>query len=73
MLALIPGISRVAVAMSRDKYLPMVLSKIHKKYNSAYIADVSIALIVILGVLTVDVIEAIKISSFFILSNLKMD
>lgn len=67
LLALIPGISRVAVAMSRDKYLPMVLSKIHKKYNSAYIADVSIALIVILGVLTVDVIEAIKISSFFIL------
>jgi APA family basic amino acid/polyamine antiporter len=67
LLALIPGISRVAVAMSRDKYLPMGLGKIHKKYNSAYIADVSIALIVILGVLTVDVIEAIKISSFFIL------
>ena len=67
LLALIPGISRVAVAMSRDKYLPISLSKIHKKYNSAYIADVSIALIVILGVLTVDVIEAIKISSFFIL------
>ncbi|MDC0051931.1 amino acid permease [Acidimicrobiaceae bacterium] len=67
LLALIPGISRVAVAMSRDKYLPTGLSKIHKKYNSAYIADVSIALIVILGILTVDVIEAIKMSSFFIL------
>ena len=67
LLALIPGISRVAVAMSRDKYLPMVLSKIHKKYNSAYIADVSITFIVILGILTVDVIEAIKLSSFFIL------
>ena len=67
LLALIPGISRVAVAMSRDKYLPISLSKIHKKYNSAYIADVSITFIVILGILTVDVIEAIKLSSFFIL------
>ena len=67
LLALIPGISRVAVAMSRDKYLPISLSKIHKKYNSAYIADVSIAFIVVLGILTVDVIEAIKLSSFFIL------
>ena len=67
LLALIPGISRVAVAMSRDKYLPISLSKIHKKYNSAYIADVSITFIVILGILTVDVIEAIKMSSFFIL------
>ena len=67
LLALIPGISRVAVAMSRDKYLPIGLSKIHKKYNSAYIADVSITFIVILGILTVDVIEAIKLSSFFIL------
>ena len=67
LLALIPGISRVVVAMSRDKYLPMGLGKIHKKYNSAYIADICIALVVILGVLTIDVIEAIKISSFFIL------
>ena len=67
LLALIPGISRVAVAMSRDRYLPISLSKIHKKYNSAYIADVSITFIVILGILTVDVIEAIKMSSFFIL------
>ena len=67
LLALIPGISRVVVAMSRDKYLPVSFGNIHSKFNSAYIADILISTVVIIGILIFDVVEAIKLSSFFIL------
>ena len=67
LLALIPGISRVVVAMSRDNYLPNSLSSIHSKYNSAYIADILVSIVVVVGILYFDVVEAIKISSFFVL------
>jgi len=39
LIALLPGISRIYVAMSRDKILPKIFSKIHKNYNSAYVAE----------------------------------
>jgi APA family basic amino acid/polyamine antiporter len=67
LLALMPGISRVIVAMSRDKYLPIALSTIHKKFNSAYYADILLSFVIVIGVLYFDVVEAIKLSSFFIL------
>ena len=67
LLALMPGISRVVVAMSRDKYLPITLSTIHKKFNSAYYADILLSIVVVIGILYFDVVEAIKLSSFFIL------
>ena len=67
LLALIPGISRVVVAMSRDGYLPNKLNSIHKKHNSAHVADIIISTIVVIGILTLNVIDSIKISSFFIL------
>jgi amino acid transporter len=40
-LALMPGISRIYVAMARDGILPRALSTIHKKFNSAYISEVN--------------------------------
>ena len=67
LLALIPGISRVVVAMSRDNYLPNSLSSIHSKHNSAYIADILVSIVVVVGILYFDVVEAIKLSSFFVL------
>tara|TARA_B100000902_G_scaffold116014_1_gene116859 strand:+ start:2296 stop:3465 length:1170 start_codon:yes stop_codon:yes gene_type:complete len=67
LLALIPGISRVVVAMSRDGYFPNKLNSIHKKHNSAHVADIIISTIVVIGILTLNVIDSIKISSFFIL------
>lgn len=67
LLALMPGISRVVVAMSRDRYLPLTLGKIHQKFNSAYYADILLSIVVVIGVLYFDVVEAIKLSSFFIL------
>ena len=66
-LALLPAISRIYVAMSRDKIFPSILSKIHKKNNSAYIAEVFVLVTVVVGIYTVDVTNAIKISAFFIL------
>ncbi len=66
-LALLPGISRIYVAMSRDKILPKKLQKIHKKFNSAYIAESIVLVSVILGIYNFDVISSIKLSAFFIL------
>ena len=67
LLSLIPGISRVVVAMSRDNYLPNALSSIHSKFNSAYIADILVSIVVVVGILYFDVVEAVKLSSFFVL------
>ena len=66
-LALMPGISRVYVALSRDKILPNVFSKIHKKFNSAYFSEGFVLVSVIIGIYSLDVVGSIKLSSFFIL------
>jgi APA family basic amino acid/polyamine antiporter len=66
-LALMPGISRIYVALSRDRVLPKAFSKIHKKFNSAYISEGFVLISVIVGIYSFDVIESIKLSSFFIL------
>tara|TARA_B100000945_G_scaffold298961_1_gene279210 strand:- start:260 stop:694 length:435 start_codon:yes stop_codon:yes gene_type:complete len=66
-LALMPGISRVYVALSRDKILPDAFSKIHKKFNSAYFSEGFVLFSVIVGIYSFDVVRSIKLSSFFIL------
>ena len=66
-LALMPGISRIYVAMARDGILPRGLSTIHKKFNSAYISEVLVLITVIIGIYQLNVIDSIKLSSFFIL------
>jgi APA family basic amino acid/polyamine antiporter len=66
-LALMPGISRIYVALSRDRILPQVFSKIHKKFNSAYISEAFVLISVIIGIYIFDVVGSIKTSSFFIL------
>jgi APA family basic amino acid/polyamine antiporter len=66
-LALMPAISRIVVAMARDGYLPIYFSKIHSKNNSAYVSEIVILLFVLIGIYTLDVVPAIKLSSFFIL------
>ena len=67
LLALLPGVSRVLVAMARDKNMPAIFKTIHPVHNSAYIADISVLAVVVAGVLYLNVIDAIKLSSFFIL------
>ena len=66
-LALLPAISRVYVAMSRDGHLPSIFSKIHKKNNSAYISEVFVLLTVVVGIYIINITTAIKLSAFFIL------
>jgi len=62
-----PGISRIYVALSRDRVLPKAFSKIHKKFNSAYFSEGFVVTSVIVGIYSFDVVGSIKISSFFIL------
>ena len=66
-LALLPAISRIYVAMSRDGILPNIFSKIHKKNNSAYVSELFVLLTVIVGIYTINITNAIKLSAFFIL------
>ena len=66
-LALMPGISRIYVALSRDRILPQAFSKIHKKFNSAYLSEASVLISVVIGIYIFDVVGSIKTSSFFIL------
>ena len=66
-LALMPGISRIYVALSRDKILPNAFSKIHKKFNSAYFSEGIVFISVIVGIYSFDVVRSIELSSFFIL------
>ena len=67
LLALVPGISRILVAMARDSYLPSFMKKIHPSFNSAYVSEIITTGIIIIGILYLDVINAVKLSSFFIL------
>ncbi len=67
LLALLPGISRVLVAMSRDKKIPDYFKTIHPKQNSAYISDIFCGLLVAAGILTFDLLPAVKLSAIFIL------
>ncbi len=66
-LALMPGISRIYVSLSRDRVLPKAFSKIHKKFNSAYFSEGFVLISVIVGIYSFDVVGSIKLSSFFIL------
>ena len=66
-LALMPGISRIYVALSRDRVLPKAFSIIHKKFNSAYFSEGFVLITVIIGIYSFEVVESIKLSSFFIL------
>ncbi len=66
-LALLPAISRIYVAMSRDGIFPDIFSKIHKTNNSAYISELFVLLTVVIGIYTVNITNAIRLSAFFIL------
>ena len=66
-LALLPAISRIYVAMSRDGIFPNIFSKIHKINNSAYISELFVLLTVVIGIYSINITNAIKLSAFFIL------
>jgi APA family basic amino acid/polyamine antiporter len=67
LLALIAGIGRTSLAMAREKDLPPWLAAVHPKYAVPHRAEVVLAAVICVLVLTVDVRNAIGFSSFGVL------
>lgn len=67
LLALIAGVGRTSLAMAREEDLPSWLAAVHPKYRVPHRAEVALAIIVCILVLTVDLREAIGSSSFGVL------
>jgi APA family basic amino acid/polyamine antiporter len=67
LLALIAGIGRTSLAMAREGDLPRWLAAVHPRYRVPHRAEVSIAVVVVVLVLCVDLRGAIGFSSFGVL------
>ncbi|HQR26420.1 MAG TPA: APC family permease [Nocardioides sp.] len=67
LLALIAGIGRTSLAMAREHDLPGWLAAVHPRYRVPHHAEVALAVVVCLLVLTVDLRGAIGFSSFGVL------
>jgi basic amino acid/polyamine antiporter, APA family len=67
LLALILGVSRTTLAMARDRYLPHRLATVHPRFNSPYLAEIAVGVVVAVLAAVVDVRGAIGFSSFAVL------
>ena len=67
LLALIAGVGRTTLAMARRADLPPWLAAVHPRYGVPHRAEVAVAVVVSVLVLTVDLREAIGFSSFGVL------
>jgi basic amino acid/polyamine antiporter, APA family len=67
LLALIAGVGRTTLAMARNDDLPRSLAAVHPRYQVPHRAEVALATVVSLLVLTVDLRGAIGFSSFGVL------
>jgi APA family basic amino acid/polyamine antiporter len=67
LLALILGVSRTTLAMARDRYLPQRLAAVHPRFNSPYLAEIAVGVVVSVLAAVVDVRGAIGFSSFAVL------
>ena len=67
LLALITGIGRTTLAMARNRDLPTWLSAVHPRYRVPHHAEIALAVVVCVLVLTVDLRGAIGFSSFGVL------
>ncbi|AGB20893.1 amino acid transporter [Mycobacterium sp. JS623] len=67
LLALILGVSRTTLAMSRDRHLPHALAAVHPRFKSPYRAEVVVGVVVAAVAALVDVRGAIGFSSFAVL------
>ena len=68
LLALLLGVSRTTLAMSRDRFLPGALAAIHPRYAVPARAELAVGAVVIVLVLTTDLRGAIGFSSFGVLA-----
>lgn len=67
LLALILGVSRTALAMARDGYLPAPLAAVHPRFGVPHHAELAVGAVVALLAATADVRGAIGFSSFAVL------
>jgi len=67
LLALIAGVGRTSLAMARNRDLPPFLAAVHPTYNVPHRAEIALAVVVSVLVLTVDLRGAIGFSSFGVL------
>ena len=67
LLALIAGVGRTTLAMARHADLPRWLAAVHPRYQVPHRAEVAVAVVVSVLVLTVDLRGAIGFSSFGVL------
>ncbi|WP_461190313.1 APC family permease [Arthrobacter sp. Z4-13] len=67
LLALITGVGRTTLAMAREHDLPRPLARVGGKHTVPYVAEVAVAAVVILLLLTTDVMTVVGFSSFGVL------
>jgi APA family basic amino acid/polyamine antiporter len=67
LLALLTGVGRTSLAMARERDLPSWLAAVHPRHRVPHHAEVALAVVVSILVLTVDLREAIGFSSFGVL------
>ncbi|WP_409435498.1 APC family permease [Mycobacterium sp. SMC-14] len=67
LLALILGVSRTALAMARDRYLPAYLTAVHPRFGVAHRAEIAVGLVITVLAATTDIRGAIGFSSFAVL------
>ncbi|MFF1251633.1 APC family permease [Pseudarthrobacter sp. NPDC058329] len=67
LLALITGVGRTTLAMARERDLPHPLARIGGKQTVPYVAELAVAAVVILLLLTTDVMTVVGFSSFGVL------
>ena len=67
LLALIAGIGRTALAMARDRELPVALAMVHPRFQVPYVAEIAVAVVIVALILVADLRGAIGFSSFGVL------
>ncbi len=67
LLGLLTGVSRTALAMARERDLPHGLAAIHPRWRVPHRAELAVAAVAVILVLTVDLRTAIGFSSFGVL------
>ena len=67
LLALVAGVGRTVLAMARQGDLPAPLAAVHERYAVPHVAEVAVAAVVCVLVLTTDLRGAIGFSSFGVL------
>ncbi|MFX0580180.1 APC family permease [Nocardia nepalensis] len=67
LLALILGVSRTALAMARDRYLPGALAAVHPRFGVPHRAELAVGALVAVVAATFDLRAAIGFSSFTVL------